>query len=151
VAGRLPRTTPATIIGGTLSVLVSLLGTPYARSVFRKGRWLALEDVNEAPHRLDRMLAHLKLAGVLDRCGGVLLGDFHDGDHDRVEQVLASLGYILPKRSAVPIVVTKDFGHTWPMAPLPIGRKVELRRVHGQVELVVPWAKLATTGRGMEN
>lgn len=144
VAGKLPRTTPVTIVGGTLSVLVSLLGTPYARGVFRTGRWLALEDVNEAPHRLDRMLAHLKLAGILDRSGGLLLGDFHEGDRDRTEQVLTSLGRILAKRSAMPILVSADFGHTWPMAPLLIGRRVELRRTGAQVELAVPWAKLAT-------
>jgi muramoyltetrapeptide carboxypeptidase LdcA involved in peptidoglycan recycling len=144
VAGKLEQVSPATIVGGTPSVLVSLIGTPYAPSIFRKGRWLALEDVNEAPHRLDRMLAHLELAGILDRCAGLLLGDFHEGENDRTDQVLASLAHILPKRPATPIVVTKDFGHTWPMAPLPIGRPVELHRYNRQVELVVPWGALGT-------
>ncbi len=144
VSGRLAASTAATIVGGTPSVLVSLIGTPYARSLFRPGRWLALEDVNEAPHRLDRMLAHLKLAGILDRCAGLLLGDFHEGEHDRTGQVLASLRHLLPKRPAKPIIVTKDFGHIWPMAPLLIGRRVDLLREGDRVRLAVPWSKLAT-------
>ena len=142
-AGKLPAETAVTIVGGCLSVLVSLLGTPYARSVFRPGRWLALEDVNEAPHRIDRLLAHLRLTGVLDRCAGLLLGDFHENEHDRIESVLASLRRILPARSPMPIVVSRNFGHTWPMSPLPIGRTVCLRRRGEQVELDVPWGGLA--------
>jgi len=130
-------------------VLISLIGTAYARSIFRPGRWLAIEDVNEAPHRLDRALAHLKLSGILERCEGLLLGDFHENEHDRVGSVLASLDHVLPKRLPVPIVVTRDFGHIWPMAPLPIGRTVELRRCSpgddgATVELVISWRKLAT-------
>jgi muramoyltetrapeptide carboxypeptidase len=148
VAGQLPGESSATIVGGTLSVLVSLLGTPYAKSIFRRGVWLALEDVGEAPHRIDRMLAHLKLAGVLDRCAGLLIGDFHEGRHDRIEQVMASLHTILPRGHRLPIVVTRDFGHTWPMAPLPIGRPIRLHRTgprgEALVELIVPWEKLGS-------
>jgi len=149
VAGKLLHKSSARFVGGTLSVLISLIGTAYARSIFRPGRWLAIEDVNEAPHRLDRALAHLKLSGILERCEGLLLGDFHENEHDRVGSVLASLDHVLPKRLPVPIVVTRDFGHIWPMAPLPIGRTVELRRCSpgddgATVELVISWRKLAT-------
>jgi len=142
VAGRLPGATRVTLAGGTLAVLVSLIGTPYARSVFRSGRWLMLEDVNEAPHRLDRMVAHLHLAGALERCGGLLLGDFRDGGHDRRDAVRSSLRRVLPARSSLPVVVSDDFGHTWPMAPLPVGRPVELRRRGSRIEVVPPWAEL---------
>ncbi|HUU85462.1 MAG TPA: LD-carboxypeptidase [Phycisphaerae bacterium] len=152
VNGSLPRESSARIVGGTLSVLTSLIGTPYARSIFRPGRWLAIEDIREAPHRIDRMLAHLSLAGILDRCAGLLVGDFHMGRHDRAEQVMASLKHILPRRSPLPILVTRDFGHVWPMSPLPIGRTVQLRRTgtrgHVEVELIVPWQKLATRPPG---
>ncbi|MCH7814581.1 MAG: hypothetical protein IID40_11245, partial [Planctomycetes bacterium] len=148
VSGQLPHRSSVKIIGGTLSVLICLIGTPYARSIFRLGRWLALEDVGEAPHRIDRMIAHLQLAGILDRCGGLLLGDFHDGLDDRIEQVLTSLDRVLPRRRRMPIVVSQDFGHTWPMAPLPIGRTVHLlrgpTRTGREVQLEVPWPKLAT-------
>ena len=154
VAGGLPRNLPVKIVGGTLAVMISLIGTPYSRSIFRRGRWLAIEDVNEAPHRIDRMLAHLQLAGILERCAGLLIGDFHEGRPDgtvvpRTGQVLASLKRIWPRGSPMPIVVSGDFGHTWPMAPLPIGREVELRRTGSAtagagVELIIPWKKLAT-------
>jgi len=143
--GNLPRETSAKIVGGCLSVLVSLIGTPYARSIFRPGRWLALEDVGEAPHRIDRLLAHLQLSGVLDRCAGLFLGDSHEDQLDRTEQVLTSLRRILPRGRRLPIVVSKDFGHTWPMAPLPIGRTVRLHSGRdGEVSLIVPWKRLAT-------
>ncbi|MCP4245690.1 MAG: LD-carboxypeptidase [bacterium] len=155
VSGRLPARTSTKIIGGTLSVLISLIGTPYARSIFRRGRWLALEDVGEAPHRIDRMLAHLQLAGILDRCDGLLLGDFHDGVDDQIEQVLTSLDRVLPRRGRMPIVVSRDFGHTWPMAPLPIGQTVRLIRTPPrsgrEVQLDVPWPKLATRRPAQEN
>ncbi len=149
VAGKMPSSAPAKISGGTLSVLVSLLGTPYARSVIGKGRWLALEDVNESPHRIDRFIAHLKLSGVLANCAGILLGDFHHGESDYIKQVLASLKMSLPANSPLPIIASQDFGHTWPMAPLLIGRKIEFRRTAGTrsakgVELVIPWNRLAT-------
>lgn len=145
VSGKLPRQSTIQLAGGTLAVLISLIGTPYARSVFRAGRWLALEDVNEAPHRIDRMLAHLRLAGILERCGGLLLGDFHDDASDQLDSVLASLNRVMPRRRGLPVVASPDFGHTWPMSPLPIGRKVTLQRqAEREVELVVPWRRLAT-------
>ena len=148
VAGKLPHKSSAKVIGGTLSVLISLIGTTYARSIFRPGRWLAIEDVNEAPHRIDRALAHLRLSGILERCEGLLLGDFHENEHDRVGSVLASLGHVLPKRPPMPIVATRDFGHIWPMAPLPVGRAVTVRCKHAAVQLAVPWKKLAVRRNG---
>ncbi|MHC4610893.1 MAG: LD-carboxypeptidase [Planctomycetota bacterium] len=147
VQGKLARDASVTIVGGTLSVMISLIGTPYARSIFRTGRWLAIEDVGEAPHRIDRMLAHLQLAGILERSGGLLIGDFHEAHHDRLGSVLASLERILPRRGRMPIVVSRDFGHIWPMAPLPIGRAARLHRSGPRsdgaaVDLIVPWEAL---------
>ncbi|MFO0573549.1 MAG: LD-carboxypeptidase [Polyangia bacterium] len=64
----------AEVVGGNLAVLCALLGTPYFPPV--DGAILLLEDIGEAPYRVDRMLTSLRLAGIFARTAGVLLGDF---------------------------------------------------------------------------
>lgn len=64
------------VLGGNLSVLYSLLGTPYFPDV--TGAWLLLEDLDEYLYHLDRMLNSLRLAGVFDRMHGLVLGSFTD-------------------------------------------------------------------------
>ena len=61
------------LVGGNLSLLVSLLGTSW--QVGLRGAVLVLEDVNEAPYRLDRMWTHLTAAG-LDGLAALVLGEF---------------------------------------------------------------------------
>ncbi|UCG15607.1 MAG: LD-carboxypeptidase [Phycisphaerales bacterium] len=148
VAGRLPARTSATFIGGNLACMLPLLGTPYAKAVDPADRWIVIEDVNEAPDRIDRMLGHLTLAGFWSRCRGVMLGDFHDKDGDQRAAVLALLKHHFPKRRELPVVATRDVGHIWPIAPLPVGRPVELvrtptRRGRPVVHLRPPWADWA--------
>ena len=60
------------LLGGTLSVLVTTLGTPYAPDL--DGAVLFLEDVHEWPYRLDRLLTQLRQSGKLDRVAGVVFG-----------------------------------------------------------------------------
>ena len=64
-----------TLWGGNLCVLMSLLGTPHWPRI--KGGVLFLEDVNEHPYRVERMLLQLHQAGVLDAQKAVLLGALH--------------------------------------------------------------------------
>lgn len=66
--------------GGNLSLIAATTGTPY--EVVTAGRILFLEDVREAPYRIDRMLSQLKLAGKLDNLAGVVLGQFRDCEDD---------------------------------------------------------------------
>lgn len=66
----------AAVVGGNLSVLYSLLGTPFFPPV--EGAWLLLEDLDEYLYHVDRMVLALRLAGVLDRVKGVLVGGFTD-------------------------------------------------------------------------
>ncbi len=68
-----PGTAEGVLAGGCLSVIVSMLGTPYALET--GGRLLFLEDVNEKPYRIDRMLMQLRQAGVLDSVAGVVFGE----------------------------------------------------------------------------
>jgi muramoyltetrapeptide carboxypeptidase len=62
------------LLGGCLSLVVALLGTPFSPDY--RGAVVALEDVHEQFHRIDRMITQLRLAGVLGRVTGLLLGRF---------------------------------------------------------------------------
>ena len=66
----------AAVVGGNLSVIYSLLGTPFFPPV--EGAWLLLEDLDEYLYHVDRMLLALRLSGVFDRVRGVLVGGFTD-------------------------------------------------------------------------
>ena len=70
------ETEDAAVVGGNLSVLYSLLGTPYLPPI--DGAWLLLEDLDEYLYHVDRMLLAFRLAGVFDRVRGVLVGGFTD-------------------------------------------------------------------------
>ena len=63
-----------TLVGGNLSVLCSLMRTPY--DIFAPGRILFIEDVNEPLYRIERMLYNLKLAGIFDTLAGIIVGEF---------------------------------------------------------------------------
>ncbi len=68
-----PGTAEGLLVGGCLSIVVAMLGTPYA--IETRGRLLFLEDVNEKPFRIDRMLMQLRYAGVFDDVAGVIFGE----------------------------------------------------------------------------
>jgi muramoyltetrapeptide carboxypeptidase LdcA involved in peptidoglycan recycling len=145
VAGRLPARSEGTIIGGCMSLVTALTVGDFARPLKPRGKWIALEDLEEHPHRIDRQIAHLKIAGWFDRCAGVLIGDYHLGDEDQRDQVLEILRYHLPRGRSIPVVSTPDFGHTWPQAVLPIGRRVvfacsQSGRGKPRVTIECPWS-----------
>jgi muramoyltetrapeptide carboxypeptidase len=64
------------LLGGNLSMLVSLLGTEYLPAI--ENKILILEEINEAPYRIDRMLNQLRLSGAIQKIRGVVLGSFVD-------------------------------------------------------------------------
>ena len=84
------------LVGGNLSLVSPLVGTPYQPDY--EGAILFLEDVNEAFYRLDRMLTHLLLAGVLEKLSGIVMGKFTkigEGDLDwaDVRKALVEIKY----------------------------------------------------------
>ncbi|WP_422015967.1 LD-carboxypeptidase [Roseateles sp.] len=123
--------------GGNLTVLCSLLGTPHWPKV--KGGILFLEDVNEHPYRVERMLLQLQQAGVIDAQAAVLLGDFGkpaksplDGGYGIKDAVAA-----LRSRTRTPVLAGLPFGHVRTKVCLPVGATVELY-VQGR-EAIVGW------------
>lgn len=88
------------LVGGNLSVLAALLGTPYFPPL--AGAILFLEDVNEPPYRVDRMLTSLSSAGALEGIAGVLLGQFTHVEQAHVLEVLRErLGDRVPVASGL--------------------------------------------------
>ena len=118
----------ATLWGGNLCVLTSLLGTPYFPAIDRGV--LFIEDVNEHPYRIERMLDQLRLAGVLGRQRAILFGQFTGirkvPGYDRgfgMNTVVERLRAALPK---VPVLTGLPFGHVPTKVLLPVGAQVEL-------------------------
>jgi muramoyltetrapeptide carboxypeptidase len=112
--------------GGNLCVLMSLLGTPHWPKI--KGGVLFLEDVNEQPYRVERMLLQLHQAGVLQAQKAVLLGDFTVRTKSPMDR-----GYSMRKAiehvralTATPILTGLPFGHITTKVCLPVGRRVDL-------------------------
>jgi len=130
----------AVLWGGNLSVLVSLLGTPYWPEV--KGGVLFIEDVNEHPFRIERMLTQLLHAGVLARQKAILFGQFTGirlAPHDKGYK-LATVAAWLRGQLKVPVLTGLPYGHVPTKVLLPVGAKVDLL-VEGRDALMV-WGHL---------
>jgi muramoyltetrapeptide carboxypeptidase len=148
VQGRLPARSTIRIVGGNMDLTRTMLASRYAGAFETRGRWLAIEDINESPDRLDRSMATIQLAGLLERAEGILLGDFHDGSTDLNDAMLAILRKHVPAGRTMPIVRIENFGHIWPIAPLPVHREVMLvvskaKQGRAAARIEIPWAKWA--------
>lgn len=114
------------LIGGNLSVLVALAGSSYLPDF--SGKILFLEDVSEAPYRIDRMLSTLKLMGALDKIAGFIFGECTDcnpGDGYgslTLEQILDD--YIKPLK--IPSYRGAMIGHLREQFIVPVGGQVEM-------------------------
>jgi muramoyltetrapeptide carboxypeptidase len=90
----------APVFGGNLTVLASLLGTPFFPNL--RGSFLFLEEVDEALYRVDRLALQLRLSGALQGVRGILLGEFTRCE-DRVLQGIATLSAVERKRVRYPL------------------------------------------------
>lgn len=124
--GHLPVPCEARFVGGNLTVLSTLVGSAYDACVRPVGKWLLLEDFNDRLERFDRFLAHLTLSGYWTGCEGILLGDFHHGGVNMTDAVLELLDRHLPPSRPLPILVTPQIGHVWPMVPLPLHTPIQI-------------------------
>jgi muramoyltetrapeptide carboxypeptidase len=123
--------------GGNLTMVCSLLGTAHMPLI--RGGVLFLEDVNEHPYRVERMLLQLQQAGVLARQKAVLLGAFSGwkaSPLDRGYTMKSALAQ-LRARTPTPLLTGLPFGHVHPKVTLPVGRKVQL--VVQRREVLVAW------------
>ena len=137
-----PDSRPMTLVGGTargrllggnLTLICSTLGTPYALQP--RGTILLIEDVNEAPYRVDRMLSQLHLAGVLDAVSGVVVGSFCGRDHPDAKELDRVLREGLGKLK-LPVLMAFPVGHNPLNATLPEGGLIELDADRGVLRLL---------------
>jgi muramoyltetrapeptide carboxypeptidase len=126
------------LAGGNLSLLQCLIGTGFFPDL--DGALLVLEDVNEDLYRVDRMLAHLRMVGALDRLAGVLVGRFTELERSTsdgalgFDEVLAT--YFRPLR--IPVALGFPVGHIDEQWTLPLGVRARLDADSGEVSLLEP-------------
>ncbi|ETI67107.1 S66 peptidase family protein [Neobacillus vireti] len=108
------------LIGGNLSLLVSTLGTKF--EIDTKGKLLFIEDINEEPRSVDRMLNQLYMAGKLDEASGFLVGDFCDCTSKR--ELSLTLDEVINhylERANKPALKGFQIGHCNPHISIPLG------------------------------
>lgn len=110
-----------TLWGGNLAMLTHLIGTPYFPKI--DNGILFVEDVNEHPYRVERMLLQLLYSGVLDKQLALILGDFSAyrlTDYDNGYNFESMLDFIRSK-VAIPVLTGLPFGHCHDRVTLPVG------------------------------
>ncbi len=126
------------LIGGNLTVLASLAGTPYFPDC--RGAILFLEDLNEAIYRIDRLLSTLRLTGALGQLAGVVLGRFTKCEPGEgygsltLDEVFDD--YFLPL--GVPVFRGAAIGHIKRKLTVPVGALAELDAAAGTIRLLAP-------------
>ena len=112
------------LLGGNLSVLTRLLGTPYLPAL--DGAILLLEDQGERPYRLDRMWTHLQIAGVFARVRGIVLGSFTACEERDASYTSTEVLRELAQSAGVPCAAGFPIGHGDVNEPVPLGVRVRL-------------------------
>lgn len=117
--------------GGNLTILAGLVATPYLPSLDQiKGGILFLEDVNEHPYRVERLLVQLLDAGILQNQAAILLGSFSGYrlyEVDRGYDLNSTIEYIRTRIPAhIPVLTDLPFGHQAQKLTLPIGAQTQI-------------------------
>ncbi|MCZ8112756.1 MAG: LD-carboxypeptidase [Betaproteobacteria bacterium] len=131
-----PGVAEGVLIGGNLSLVAALCGTPWAWNPHRA--ILFLEDVSESLYRVDRYLVQLQLAGVLRAVAGIVLGSFTESEAP--EALLRERLLPLCRETAKPLLGGWPTGHGTPNRPLPLGLRVRLDAGAGTLTLLEPLA-----------
>ena len=112
--------------GGNLAMLVSLIGTPWMPNI--ENGILVLEDINEHPFRVERMLLQLYHAGILERQSAIILGSFSGSapnDYDAGYTLETMIDFVR-SRLDIPVITGLDFGHEQQTVTLPLGAHASL-------------------------
>jgi muramoyltetrapeptide carboxypeptidase len=127
------------LVGGNLSLVTALMGTPY--EIETRGRVLFLEDVGEEPYRIDRMLTQLRLAGKLEQAAGIVFGECSECAPNDYKPSFAwdsTLGEVLDNilgSARVPVFTGLTIGHTADQLTLPLGVAAALNADEKTLEL----------------
>jgi muramoyltetrapeptide carboxypeptidase len=124
------------LLGGNLSLLTRLLGTPWLPDL--AGAILLLEDVTERPYRIDRMWTHLRLAGVLDRIRGLALGEFTECEEPGADFTSQDVLGSLAAETGLPCIAGLPIGHGAVNVPVALGTRVRLDGGAGTLSFLEP-------------
>lgn len=124
------------LIGGNLSILTTTMGTSFQPDT--RGAILFTEDIGEPPYKIDRMLTHLKHAGLLDELVGFVFGSCLDCDDPEskfsLQEVLEY--HLLPLN--IPVMLNLDIGHHERNFTLPVGWPVRMDTQTGKLSTLLP-------------
>lgn len=134
-----PGTASGPLVGGNLTLIATTLGTPY--EIETRGRILFIEDVDEQPYSLDRMLTQLRLAGKFDHVAGVIFGECSEcGPRDYKPSFVSpfSVGEVVDNilgELKVPVLSGLTIGHTEDQLTLPLGVMATLDATGGTLDI----------------
>jgi muramoyltetrapeptide carboxypeptidase len=131
-----PGKSEGILVGGCLSLICSLLGTPYLPNF--ENAILFVEEIGEDPYRIDRNLTQLRLAGILDKINGIVFGRFENCSPKpdelslTIEQIIGDVTSDLH----IPILSELPYGHIDKKYTIPIGIRVYLDAEKGYLEFL---------------
>ncbi|MCM1448754.1 MAG: LD-carboxypeptidase [Clostridiales bacterium] len=99
----------APVVGGNLAVLDALIGTPY--NMLEPGNILFIEDIAEPIYKIERMLYHLELAGILPRLAGLIVGRFTEYNPDKNYSSMEQMIERMVSRFSFPVAFGSPIGH----------------------------------------
>jgi muramoyltetrapeptide carboxypeptidase len=118
------------LVGGNLSIVVSMIGTEY--DIDTKRKIIFLEDIGEEPYRIDRMLTQMKQSGKFDNCSAIALGVFRKCEIDQNDPEFENsltLQQVFEDRLGdlgIPVIYGLSFGHITNKFTLPFGIEARL-------------------------
>ncbi|GJM35652.1 MAG: putative murein peptide carboxypeptidase [Saprospiraceae bacterium] len=124
------------LVGGNLSLLAAMIGTPYAIDV--KDKILFVEEIGEKPYRIDRMLTQMRQAYDLNQTAGILLGVFEDCQPKEDDRSLSLMETLRDRLGdlKVPVLYGFSFGHIRNQCTLPVGIRARMNTAGGTVTLL---------------
>jgi len=124
------------LVGGNLSLVAALCGTPWQLDT--RGKVLLLEDIGEYVYRIDSMLTQLRHAGLFNDCAGVVLGGFTNCNEE-YEHYALSLDDVIRDIVAAagkPVLANMMIGHVWPKITVPLGAACRVDAQAGTLEII---------------
>ncbi len=146
-----PLQTHGTVWGGNLAMICSLAGTSWLPVI--EGGILVLEDINEHPFRVERMLLQLHHAGILGRQNALILGSFNGAtlsDYDDGYD-FSAMCQLLQQRLTIPVLSGLPFGHEPKTVTLPLGARGELVHDGKQASLTLSGHPVLSASVSIEN
>ena len=125
------------LLGGNLTILTNLMGTPYLPNF--QNRILLLEDVGVEPYNIDGMLSQLHLAGIFNQVSGVIFGKFEQCKAKKAHQGQGTVDEVIDEWSSrlkVPCIKNFTYGHGRQNCILPIGGNITLDADNSLVEIM---------------